>query len=189
MNIFDIQSEYMELMAFLEENEGELTPELEELLQFNKEAFENKTKNYISIIRKMESDVKIANEEIQRIQSFINKKESSISMLKNNLLGALKLYGNKDATKDIYRYEVGTYKISTRSSESVEVNELLIDDKWKEFTIEKLSDEDRKKIKNLLKKELKIKESVPKKPLKEALDGGQKIDGAEIKTSTSLTIK
>ncbi len=41
MNLYNIQNEYLELMRFLEENEGELTPELEEAMQFNKESFQD----------------------------------------------------------------------------------------------------------------------------------------------------
>lgn len=190
MNLYNIKNEYLELLSFLEENEGELTPELEELMKFNENAFKEKALNYIKVINNLKADAKYAKEEIDRIQSYLNKKHNSINLLETSLLDALKLYGEKDPIKDIYRFEAETYKMYTRKTEVVELEEGLIEDKWKEYTIEKLTVEDKESIVELLNKEdLKMKVNIPKTAIKKALEDGEEIEGAKIVEKYSLNIK
>lgn len=190
MNLYEIQVEYQELMRFLEENEGELTPELEEALQMNSETFKEKALNYIKLINKLKGDVTLAKLEIERVTSYINKKQKSIDTLESNLLSALKLYGDKDYKSDIYRYEVDTYKLSTRKSNSVSVDETKLPEIYKQYTIEKLSFTDKDIVLRALKKSNPIvKESVSKTDLKNLIESGKEILGAEIVTKHSLTIK
>jgi hypothetical protein len=189
MNLYEIRNEYLELLSFLEENEGELTPELEELMLINKETFKEKSLNYIKIINKLKSDLSYAEEEISRIQSYINKKNTSINRLETTLLDALKLYGDKDPKKNIYRFEVGTFRLSTRQSESVNIDIDRISNDYKEYTIKNLTYKEKESILELLKKELKLDVTVPKKGLKELISDGNEIEGASIKTNYSLIIK
>lgn len=190
MNLYEIQVEYQELMRFLEENEGELTPELEEALQFNAESFKEKALNYIKFITKLKGDVSLAKLEIERVNSYINKKQKSIDTLEANLLAALKLYGEKDYKSDIYRYEVDTYKLSTRKSNSVAVDETKLPEIYKQYTIEKLSFTEKDIVLKALKKSTPtIKESVSKTDLKNLIESGKEILGAEIVKNYSLNIK
>ncbi len=190
MNLYEIQIEYQELMRFLEENEGELTPELEDALKFNEETFKDKALNYVKLINKLKGDISLAKLELNRVQSFINKRQLSIDMLERNLVEALKLFGDKDYKSDIYRYEVDTYRLSTRKSNYVAVDEKKLPEIYKTFSIENLSFSEKDLLIKTLKKENPVVgNSVSKTELKNLINSGEEIQGASIETKYSLNIK
>jgi len=53
-SLFEIGNEYLEIYRFLEDNGGEITPEIETALAINKSNLQEKSQNYISLIKEIE---------------------------------------------------------------------------------------------------------------------------------------
>lgn len=93
MNIYQLSEEYMFLMQDVEEAEGELTPELEERLQINKEDFQNKMDAYAAIKAMKEGEIGVIDDEINRLTELKASKTRLIEKLKGYMLIALTLWG------------------------------------------------------------------------------------------------
>ena len=107
--------------------------------------------------------------EIERINKLKQTRQNLVNRLELSMLNALKLFGNKDPKKDIWRFDLITFKLSTRQSQSVEIlDETVIDSKYKT---------------------IKTTESISKTLIKEAISDGQAVNGAIIKINHSLSIK
>ena len=128
-SIYNIQQNLFDIFNQIEENCGEITPELEEQLNISKDEFEDKIKSYTCVIHQLESDLCAIKEEKARLDSIKKSKEKTIESLKRIMIEAIQLFGNtsKNGTKFI---DYGTGKVSLRKSESIEID----DDKLKTFT-------------------------------------------------------
>lgn len=128
-SIYNIQQELLDIFNQIEENEGEITPELEEQLRISKDEFEDKIRSYTSVIHQLECDLNAIKDEKARLDAIKKSKEKTIERLKQVMIEAIQLFGNtsKSGTKFI---DYGTGKVSLRKSESIE----LEDDKLKIFT-------------------------------------------------------
>lgn len=192
-NLYEIEEELQQIYNELEVSEGLVDDELYAKLEITQEQFKDKVGNYAKFIRVLENKVNFAQTEIARIEKYISPKTNLINRLKGTLLDAVKRFGEKDPKKDIWRYEVDTFRLSTRSSKSVTIlDEELIEDRFKEISISKLSLEDKVKILDVLGKsedELKIKVDIPKTPIKEEIEAGHVVEGASLDTNYSLTLK
>ena len=129
VSIYNIQQNLLDIFNQIEENYGEITPELEEQLNISKDEFEDKIKSYTCVIHQLESDLCAIKEEKARLDSIKKSKEKTIESLKRIMVEAIQLFGNtsKSGTKFI---DYGTGKVSLRKSESIEID----DDKLKVFT-------------------------------------------------------
>lgn len=169
MNLYQIEQDLLELYAQIEENGGEITPEIEERLNITQENFTNKLENYTRFVKVLEGDVVLMDSEIERINKLKQTKQNLVNRLELSMLNALKLFGNKDPKKDIWRFDLITFKLSTRQSQSIEIlDETVIDSKYKT---------------------IKTTESISKTLIKKAIEDGQIVNGASIKTNHSLSIK
>lgn len=128
-SIYNIQQNLLDIFNQIEENCGEITPELEEQLNISKDEFEDKIKSYTCVIHQLESDLCAIKEEKARLDAIKKSKEKTIESLKRIMVEAIQLFGNtsKSGTKFI---DYGTGKVSLRKSESIEID----DDKLKAFT-------------------------------------------------------
>lgn len=162
MNIFNIQSEYQQLVNQLIENGGELTPELELALQINKDNFHSKSENYAYITKQFDGEMDIIDNEIKRLQQAKKSREKTIERLKATIEMAMKTF-------EIDKIETPLIKISFRNSESVEVTD--VNDLPNEFKV------------------IKLTESADKLKIKDALKSGMFISGCSIKTNRNLQIK
>lgn len=189
-NLYQIELEYQELLRTAEEQDGVLDDEQNKALDITLEDFAKKSEQYAKIIRNLEGDIAFAEKEIERINKFIGTKTNIIERLKQNLLDAVILFGEKDKKKDIWRYEIETFKFSTRKSSQVIVDEEKIDNKWKQVNIsEKFTLDELNKINTLLERNVEAKTSVLKTPIKEAIEKGEFVEGASIQEKFGLTIK
>jgi len=206
-SLYNIAEEYLTLISELEENGGELTPELEEALKINANELERKCTNYHYIINMLKTNVEMADREIARIQNFKNTKLKNIEKLEENLLQALLIFGKEDklspkdkeaGKKPVKRLEFGTLRLSTRRSTSTEIyNAALVDDKYKycSLTVKKISTKRLNALLELVRKETETHENIvteqePSKTLiREDLDQGKEVQGAMLKDSYSLVIK
>ena len=128
-NIFNIQQELFDIFNQIEENEGELTPELEESLKITQDEFKDKIQAYTAVVKQLEVDLAAIKDEKARLDSLKKSKEKTIERLKNVMRDAIMYFGetSKSGVKFI---DYGTGKVSLRKSESVELD----DDKLKAFT-------------------------------------------------------
>lgn len=191
MNLYQIEQELLDLYNQIEENGGEITPELEERLVITQENFSSKLENYAKFVKSLEGNINLMDSEIERINKLKQTKQNLINRLEKNMLNALRLFGNKDPQKDIWRYELPTFKLSTRQSQSVEIpDETLIDRSFKEYSLSKLSFQELDTILETVNEDNHIvKDTISKTKIKEAIKEGQEVEGAILKTNYSLQIK
>ena len=121
-SIFNIQQDLYAIFNSIEENEGEITPELEEALTIKREEFSTKIQGYVAYIKQLELDNKGIKEEIARLKDLQKSKEKTIDNLKKIMAMAINAFGdtNKSGTKFL---DYGTGKVSIRKSDSIEVDE------------------------------------------------------------------
>ena len=121
-SIFNIQQDLYAIFDSIEENEGEITPELEKALTIKREEFSTKIQGYVAFIKQLELDNKGIKEEIARLKDLQKSKEKTIDNLKKIMAMAIDAFGdtNKSGTKFL---DYGTGKVSIRKSDSIEVDE------------------------------------------------------------------
>lgn len=126
MNIYQIQQELLDIFEQIEENEGDITPEIEEQLTISQQDFKNKIKSYSDVIKQLESDLAGIKEEKARLDNLKKSKEKTIERLKKIMIEAIELFG--DTTKSGGKFvDYGTGKISIKTSDVVEVDEHTVD--------------------------------------------------------------
>lgn len=134
-NIFDITREYEDILSIIEDNEGEITPEITEKLSINESELEDKLRNYKHIIDRYKYEKEYVKDEQERLRNKIASRENTIRFLKNNIVETLKIYGIKSNTN--YKLKYPDFTVYTRDSKSIDY-----DDNKLEFVIDKLENED-----------------------------------------------
>ena len=122
MNIWQIQQDLLDIFNELEENGGELTPELEDKLNITQSEFKNKIENYLYVIKQTESDINACDAEAKRLTALKKSKQNTIDRIKSVMVKAIEQFGdeNKSGNKFI---DLGTAKITVRTSDKVIVND------------------------------------------------------------------
>lgn len=128
-SIYNIQQDLLDIFDQIEENEGEITPELEEQLRISQDEFEDKIRSYTCVIRQLEYDLSAIKDEKARLDAIKKSKEKTIERLKQVMIEAIQMFGDTSKT-GVKFIDYGTGKVSLRKSESIELN----DDKLKAFT-------------------------------------------------------
>lgn len=164
-SLFEIESKYLELMNEIEELEGEITPEIEKQLIINQNELKNKVSQYRELMIMIESDISAADIEIKRLQAFKQRKTNLISLLKDRLLEAVRLYG-EDGKSGNKTLKFETISLYTRKTMPLVVPE---DDK---IFIEYLE--------SAYPDLVRITKSVDKMAMKDVLKQGVDIPGAYI---------
>lgn len=163
-SLYHISEEYQLIVDALEENEGELTEELAERLKLNKEELAVKAFNYINFIKNRQAFIVQLDDEILRLSELKKKADQTIEQLKENLKTAVQTFGD---------IKTGTFSISLRKSEAVEITDAQeLPDHY--FTI------------------IPESKKPDKKALKEALKNpvtADLISGAKLVTNHNLVIK
>ena len=125
MNIYQIKQEFIELFNTLEENGGELTPELEEQLKVTKDSFKEKIKTYTDVVKTLNSDIESIKVEQKRLKELADSKQKTIDRLKSIIIDAIEEFG--DTKKTGVRYvDYGTGKVSIRKTTAVDVDTNLL---------------------------------------------------------------
>ena len=121
MNIWRIQQDLLDIFNELEENGGELTPELEEKLTVTQEDFKNKIKSYGEVIKSLKGEIDTIDKEIARLKELKDAKNKVIERLSKVIAEAITKFG--DETKSGSKFlDYGTGKISVRNTQKVEVD-------------------------------------------------------------------
>jgi hypothetical protein len=159
--MYEISREAMDIVSALEENEGELNPDIESALRINQNELQDKAINYSYAIKTVSNDVDAISEEIKRLQALKKAKENVVQKLKDTVVNAMQIYG-------IEKVETPTLKLSIRRSEAVEVDDNFDNDIYV-F--------------------VKVTYTPDKTKLKEAIKRGESIQGVTLKENYNLQIK
>lgn len=126
MNIYQITEELQNIYNELEENGGELTPELEEQLAITQDNLKAKVEDYVNAVKITENECNLIDEEIGRLKMLKESKKKTIERLKKAVVTAVDNYG--DTTKSGSKFiDYGLGKVSIRNSSSVEVFDEVTD--------------------------------------------------------------
>ena len=160
-NLFQITAKARELSLALES--GELTDELENELVINQTELQEKAINYGYVVRSLESDVSIIDEEMKRLAALKKAKTGAIDRMKESVLNAMLIYGIEKVTSP-------TLNLSVRNNpESVDIPMTeLLDEK---FLVTKTT------------------VSPDKVAIKKAIQNGENVEGATLVRTQSLVIK
>lgn len=197
-SIFAISEDILEILNRASENDGYLEPDDEQMLQIRRNDLEGKVISYKGAINYLESDISIANSEIERLSKLIERRNNLIDKLKANLLQALLLFGEEDK-KGIKRLKFGTIELATRKNpSSIKVeNEDMIDNRFKLIDVKfnNLTTQQLVKLKQCLDQfdlSLPVKEEVKvsKTEIKKAIEAGEKVEYATVEEGKiNLVIK
>jgi len=125
-SLYQISAELRSLRDKIEVEEefaidSEERKEIDEQLVIKQEELVQKVDGYLHIISQVEAQSEMAQKEIERIQAFKKKKEHIVKRLQYALLQALLEFGEDDG--GVRRLEVGTHRLSTRRSTSIQIND------------------------------------------------------------------
>jgi len=109
-NLFQISAEYIHIMDELEGNDGELTDEILDRLNINKNELDEKLDNYRLVILDYEAQQAALKSEVERLSNRIRVKANVIQSLKDRMNIAVALYGepNKSGSK-VYESKTARY--------------------------------------------------------------------------------
>lgn len=160
MTLYDITVEQQLLLDQLEENGGELTPELEAALALTSEDFDVKAEGYIEAISKYRDIAANAAERIKKFQQAKKTAENIQKRLKERLMFAMQVFGDRSR-------EVGCHKLTVRRSTSVVIeDEHLLPTAYVNITY-----------------------TPDKAAILAALEGEQDVPGASLQVNESLNIR
>ena len=160
MSIYNITDDFSQIMAEIESNGGEISPEIDEKLQINQFNLIEKTTNYVHVIKTLDSECDIIDIEIKRLQELKKQRSNFTQSLKDRLKNAMQ-------AMELTEIKTALNKINFRKSESVEI----IDE-------------------SILPSDVLIYEpKIDKKKIKEIIKNGGVVLGAEIVVNQNLQIK
>lgn len=160
MSIYNITDDFSQIMAEIESNGGEISPEIDEKLQINQLNLIEKTTNYIHVIKTLDSECDIIDVEIKRLQELKKQRSNFTQSLKDRLKNAMQ-------AMELTEIKTALNKINFRKSESIEV----IDE-------------------SILPSNVLIYEpKIDKKKIKEIIKNGGNVPGAKIVENQNLQIK
>ena len=121
-NIFELGTALQKVFEEIEENDGELTPELEKELDITSQNFKDKIEAYCQVLTMYNSDIECCKNEKDRINSIQKTKKNNVERIKQRLLEAVEEFGEigKKGNKVI---ETPVRKLFTKALTSVEENE------------------------------------------------------------------
>lgn len=103
-NLYNINQEYVELMQELLNNEGELTPELEEKLAINEDELQQKVEAYSFVIANLQGLADSVDTEIKRLQALKKQRQNAVDRLKERVSNAMQLHGIEEILCSIARF-------------------------------------------------------------------------------------
>lgn len=123
-NLFDIEQSFLNIFEELEENGGELTPELEDALNITQENFINKIKSYVNVIKSYKNDLDAVKCESNRLKDYKTTKNNTLERLNNRVIEAVEKFGdiNKNGVNFV---DYSTGKVSIRKTKSITIDEEL----------------------------------------------------------------
>lgn len=153
------------------ESGGELTPEIEEMMQVNETNIANKIDSYHSLIVAMDYGTAEIDKEIKRLQTLKTTKQNAVKSLKNRLFWLMKQAGLQSINGTLCK----AYLRSNSPSVVIDENVLA---SWDKYVSDNISIPDW----------VKVTVSIDKTALKEALKT-EEIGGVSLESTECVVIK
>jgi len=113
-NLFNIDAELYEVYSAIENNGGEMTPELEAALEISESERLSKGEGYVYVIKQLKSQAELIKSEIKRLQDIAKRYETSAEKLSDTLLQSVIAHG---------QIKTAFVTISSRKSKSVSITD------------------------------------------------------------------
>ena len=160
MNLFELTENYVKFFTMLEEAD-EITEELEEMANNLNIAIEEKSDNYVKMIKNLDADVEAYKNQEKQFNKKRKTAENKISWLKKSLQASMEQTGRKKVKTELFTI-------------SIQKNTPALD----------ITSED-----NIGDEYYKVERTLNKKDLLKDIKEGLIIDGVGIKQSESLRIR
>lgn len=160
MNLFELTENYVKFFTMLEEAD-EITEELEEMANNLNIAIEEKSDNYVKMIKNLDADVEAYKNQEKQFNKKRKTAENKISWLKKNLQSSMEQTGRKKVKTELFTI-------------SIQKNTPALD----------ITSED-----NIGDEYYKVERTLNKKDLLKDIKEGLIIDGVGIKQTESLRIR
>lgn len=159
-SLYTIAEDQRLINAMLEENGGELTPEIEEAMQITEENFLDKAEAYGATISEYDAQAEACAAEIKRLTAYKRTCENVSKRMKERMADAMQAFSRDKVT-------AGTFRFSFRNSTAVVVqNEDIIPEEF-----------------------FKTERTLNKRDLMNALKAGEYIAGAMLETRKSIQMR
>lgn len=126
-NLYFIEQELLDIFDTLEDNGGELTPELEERLSIAQEDFKDKIENYTHVISKYNADINFIKSEQKRLKELADAKAKVVDRLSKIMIDAIDKFGDEKPKSKVKFVDFGTGVVSIRNSKAVQLNETTLE--------------------------------------------------------------
>ena len=113
-NLFNIDAELYEVYNEIENNGGEMTPELEATLEITEAERLTKGEGYVYVIKQLRSQSDMIKSEIKRLQELAKRYENSADKLSDTLLQSVVAHG---------QIKTALVTISSRKSKAVSITD------------------------------------------------------------------
>lgn len=120
-SLYEISKDLLDFFNEIESNEGEITNEQCEQLKLTEDALKEKLSDYVAAIKTWEADEKALKEEKQRFNARQNVLKNRIERLRSATLEAVLNFGYEGKTNKFF--ELPMYRLSTRTTTNIEVDE------------------------------------------------------------------
>ena len=158
--LYEITQDMESIILLLEENGGELTPEIEAALAITQDELTAKAESYAKVIFEYKAKEEALAKEIARLTARKKTAQNIQQRMRDRVAFALDTFA-------VDKMEAGAFRLSFRNSESVEITDInALPDRF--IAVEKKAD---------------------KKAILAAMKAGEAIDGAGITQNRSLQIR
>lgn len=193
-SLYQIRQDHLSLLATIEDNEGVLTEEQEELLKLTEEEFDDKAISYGYVIKKHLDEAEIIKNEIDRLSKLQSTAKNKAERFKKALDEGMRQFGKTEVKTELL-------KISYRKSKALDVVEGFEDSILKFIDVKMEISEDKIKEAEEAKEEVPdlqtiisfLKLGAPalaKQEIKDAIQKeGLSIKGISIKENQNIQIK
>ena len=162
LTLYGITNEMQQLLRLIEENEGEMTPEIENALAISDDNFAAKSEDYGHAILNLKAMAAAAKAEKDRLTTLQRFYENTYNRLDSALKTAMVATGHD-------KVETPTMRLSLRHSTATEVDDLdQLPAEYKTTKVEVVAD---------------------KTAIKKAIQSGEDVPGAHLVENVSLQIK
>jgi len=161
-SIYSISYDHQLLMQEIEDNEGEITPEIGDKLAINEKELQEKAVSYGYVMKQYDFEVAQIKSEIERLTALSKSKEAIKEQLKTRISDAMQKY-------NIQKIDHANLKLSFLKSDQI------------------IIDEGAKIPKQFIK--VKIVTTTDQAGLKKAIKEGEKFEGVRVMDKFNLQIK
>jgi len=136
MNLFNIKSEYARIMGMIEEAEGEVDDNIQDLLTEITDSKEELIESLLNEVHQERYNQSIIKAELERIRDFKNKSELREERIKKVVIDILQFFDMRSATKGSkgFAFKSATNNCFTSNRDSLKVDEFRIVEEFAPIT-------------------------------------------------------